>query len=289
MTPPIAYINGQFLPLVDARVSITDRGFIYGDGVFETMRAYGGQVFRIEEHLQRLDRSAQAIFLELPESTAKLQGIVNETLRKNSFTNAIVRIQVTRGENIHPVTMSKGNPPTLTITVQPYEALPENFYREGVTVALIPDSAPRIPGLNQQIKSTNFLPHIMVRKLAQQQGAWDGIMLDSQGHICDASTSNVFMVHANHLKTPPLNEYVLAGITRKEVIRLASEQNLPCTEVNLTANDLKQADEVFLTNTGIEVLPVVEVDGQKIGTGQPGPWSQKIHQEFLKSVASSRG
>ena len=137
------------------------------------------------------------------------------------------------------------------------------------------------------MKSANFLSQILVRKIARDRGAWDGIMLDPEGRVCDAATSNIFIVHQDVLKTPRLNEYVLAGITRLEVMELATRLDLACQEENLRADDLKQADEVFLTNTGIEILPVVEVDGQQIGKGQPGPLTRKLHRELLNRVASA--
>jgi len=286
-TPPIAYINGQYVALEDAKVSILDRGFTYGDGVFETLRAYDGKIFRLDRHLERLALSAKALYLELPESTDKLAGIIYETLRRNPWRDAILRINLTRGESAASIGIDAEIPPTLTIVVRPYEPLGASLYRDGINVALIPDSAPRLAGLTQQVKSANFLSHILVRKMAQSRGAWDGVMLDHIGRVCDASTSNIFVVHQNTLKTPRLNEYVLAGITRQEVMELAAGLDLSCREEDLTGDDLKQADEVFLTNTGIEILPVVKIDSQPIGSGQPGPWTQKLHREFLNTVASS--
>lgn len=283
---PIAYINGQYVPTEEAKVSILDRGFTHGDGVFETMRSYGGKIFRLEKHLDRLSHSAQAIFMELHESRENLEGIICETLRRNPWQDAILRVQVTRGEMPGGIDIDTGLPPTLTVVVRPHQPLTNSYYQEGVHVALIPDSAPHFSGLSHQIKSGNFLSNILARKIAQDLGAWEGVMLDHDGRVCDAATSNIFIVNEDKLKTPRLNEYVLAGITRQEVIAIASRINLICSEEDLFPDDLRQADEVFLTNTGIEILPVVQVEGQAVGTGKPGSWTRKVHQEFLNTVAS---
>ena len=284
---PVAYVNGCYVALEEAKVSILDRGFTYGDGVFETLRAYDGKIFRIERHLERLHRSAEALFMKLPESPETLEAILYETLRRNPWPDAILRFNVSRGESATSIDIDPGLPPTLTILVRPHESLAESCYRDGVSVYLVPDSAPRVAGLSGQVKSANFLSQILVRKIAQDRGAWDGIMLDLEGRVCDAATSNIFIVHQDALKTPRLNEYVLAGITRREVMELATRLDLACREEDLRADDLKQADEVFLTNTGIEILPVVEVDGQQIGKGQPGPLTRKLHRELLNRVASA--
>ncbi|CAI2718325.1 aminotransferase class IV [Nitrospina watsonii] len=286
MTSPVVYVNGRFVPQAEARVSVLDRGFLYGDGVFETLRAYRGRIFRLLDHLERLQRSAEQIHLSVPESMGTLETLLYEVLKRNGLADAILRLALTRGESGGGFEMAPDALPTLVISARPAEPLAETLYREGVAVALIPDSAPHLPGAATQVKSANFLPYILARKMAQDRDCWDGILLNPQGGLCDTSTSNVFLVHEGVLKTPALNEYVLAGITRKVVLELARRLGISTLEMPLGADDLHQADEAFLTNTGIELLPVTRVDTHPIGSGRPGPMTEKLHREFLKSIES---
>lgn len=282
----IVYVNGQYLADKEACVSVFDRGFCYGDGVFETLRAYKGHIFRLIDHLERLQRAAARIYLNVPESPDKLETILYEILKRNELSDAILRATLTRGASDGEFDIDPSAPPTLVVTARPAERLPETFYKEGVTLALVPDCAPRLPGVNAQVKAASFLPYVLARKLARDRGYWDGILLNARGELCDASTSNVFVVQESTLKTPPVNESVLSGITRKVVLELARHVNVTALEMPLVEQDVYEAQEVFLTNTGIELLPVTAVEGHPIGSGRPGPVRRKLHAEFLKSIES---
>ena len=280
----IVYLNGQFVPLEEARVSILDRGFCYGDGLFETLRAYGGKVFRLGLHLERLEQSARGIYLELPESRESLTSIIYETLNKNDLTDAVIRLTVTRGESFPGLAIDESSKPTLVVHVRPFKPVPEAWYREGIKIALLPRSAPKIFGVERQIKSLNYLSPIMSLKQARDQGAVEAVLLDDSGRVCDGTTSNIFIVRQGVLRTPAINEYVLAGITRKVILEISRELEIASEEKELNREEVYQADEVFITNSGLEILPVTEVDDVTVGDGCPGLLTRKLHESYLKWV-----
>ncbi|NIQ00247.1 MAG: hypothetical protein GWM98_07270, partial [Nitrospinaceae bacterium] len=283
------YLNGRYLPLEEARVSILDRGFNYGDAVFETLRAYGGVIFRLDLHLERFQRGAEGIFLNLPETPERLKDIVYETLRRNSCPDAMIRMTLTRGEGVPGKMWASGLSPTLAVHVRPHQPPPEEWYRKGVQISLIPDAAVKFAGLSQQVKSANYLNQILARKTAEDHRSAEAVLLNPGKEVCDGTVSNIFAVRGGELWTPEINAYVLAGITRQTVLDLARDLSIPCHEKTFPAEDLFQADEIFLTNTGWELLPVTRVDEQIVGTGKPGPVTQTLHGEFLKSVDAIRG
>ena len=280
----IVYLNGQFVPLEEARVSILDRGFCYGDGLFETLRAYGGKVFRLGWHLERLEQSARSIYLELPESRESLTSIVYETLNKNDLTDAVIRLTVTRGESFPGLAIDESSKPTLVVHVRPFKPVPEAWYREGIKIALLPRSAPKIFGVERQIKSLNYLSPIMSLKQARDQGAVEAVLLDDSGRVCDGTTSNIFIVRQGILRTPAINEYILAGITRKVILEISRKLGIASEEIELNREEVYQADEVFITNSGLEILPVTKVDDVTVGDGCPGPLTRKLHESYLKWV-----
>jgi len=281
---PIVYLNGKFVALADARVSILDRGFCYGDGLFETLRAYSGTIFRLDLHLDRLERGAQSIFLELPEPREKLEEILYLTLEKNKCPDAVIRLTVTRGEGLPGKLWQTDYSPTLSVHVRPHTAPPEEWYHSGVPVSLIPDSASKIGGLAGQIKSTNYLSQILARKQADHHQSVEGIMVNEQGEVCDGTISNIFLVKSGEVSTPAVNGYVLAGVTRQMVLELAAKRGTPAREKSISPEEILNADEVFLTNTGWELLPVTRIDGNTVGSGQPGPLTLALRQGFRKSV-----
>ena len=286
---PIVYLNGRFVALRDAKVSILDRGFCYGDALFETMRAYSGRIFRLDLHLDRLERAAQSIFLKLPESRERIQEILYETFNRNQGADAVIRLTITRGEGILGKLWQAGTTPTLSVYVRPYSGPPDEWYQNGVPISLIPNSAAKLGNLQEQIKSANYLSHILARKQTEDLSSVEGIMLNEQGEVCDGTISNIFMVKNEILSTPAVNGYVLAGVTRHVVLKLAARTGTPCKERLIIADDVLQADELFLTNTGWEILPVTRVDGKTVGSGQPGPLTQALRREFRKSVDAEIG
>ncbi|MBI5426680.1 MAG: aminotransferase class IV [Nitrospinae bacterium] len=284
MAAPVVFLNGFYVGLEEARVSVLDRGFCYGDGLFETMRSYGGTIFRLGLHFDRLWRSAGLLNLPLPLTRMELASIVETTLKFNSCPEAYVRITLTRGESAPGLLVDDNASPTLVVFVKPFDPVPDEWRRDGVAVALFPSSACRTGGLAAQVKSCNYLSQIVLRNEARKRGSAEALLLDDGGHVTEGTTSNIFLVADGVLKTPPANQYVLPGITRQVVMEIARAMDLPCFEENLTLDDLRRADEVFLTNTGIEVLPVSRIDGVAVGDGKPGYWTRLLHREFVKNV-----
>jgi branched-chain amino acid aminotransferase len=286
---PIVYLNGEFVALADAKVSILDRGFCYGDALFETMRIYSGKIFRLDQHLDRLELGAQRISLKLPESRERIQDILYETFNRNQGADAVTRLTITRGEGVLGKLWQDDTAPTLFVYVRPYSAPPNEWYENGVSISFIPNSAAKLGGLQEQIKSANYLTQILAQKQAEDQGSVDGIMINEQGEICDGTLSNIFMVKDNVLSTPAINGYVLAGITRQVVLELASHGGTVYKEKSITPEEALKADEIFLTNTGWEILPVTRANGKTIGSGQPGPLTQRLQREFRKCVDAEIG
>jgi branched-chain amino acid aminotransferase len=286
---PTVYLNGKFVPLSQANVSILDRGFCYGDALFETLRVYSGTIFQLDRHLDRLEHGAQSIFLKLPESRERIRKILYETFNRNQGADAVIRLTITRGEGILGKLWQTDTSPTLTVYVRPYSAPPDEWYQKGVPISLIPNSAVKLGGLQEQVKSANYLSHILARKQAEDQNSVDGIMINQQGEICDGTISNIFVIKDGELSTPAANGYVLAGVTRQVVLKLAIQTGTFCKERTMTTDDVLQGDEVFITNTGWEILPVTRVDGKTVGSGQPGPVTQALRKEFRKFVDAEIG
>lgn len=286
---PIVYVNGKFVPLTEAKISILDRGFCYGDALFETMRAYDGTLFHLDQHLDRLERGARSIFLKLPVSRQRLQEILYTTLSKNNCSDAVVRMTLTRGEGAPGKLWQADAIPALVVQVRPHTPPPDEWFQNGVPISLIPNSATPLGGLQEQIKSTNYLSHILARKQAEEHESVEGIMINDQGEICDGTISNIFVAKAGQVSTPAVNGYVLAGVTRQVVLRLAEDMGTACQETILKEDDILQGDEVFLTNTGWEILPVNRVDGKPIGDGRPGPLTVELREKFRKCVDAEIG
>ena len=288
MQNTIVYLNGLYYPLHAARVSVLDRGFSYGDAVFETLHAYGGRVFRLEEHIDRLFRAADQIFLHLPMTRGEISQAVNNILGCNHFPDAILRVNVSRGEQVPGLHINPETTPTVSIIARSHAPLPFKYYTEGVKISLFPQSACRTAGVSPQIKSGNYLSQIVIRELAARKGAYEGILMDGNGYIAEGTTSNIFIVSKGVLKTPSLSEYVLAGITRQVVLEIARENNIPCAELPMRAEDVYEADEIFLTNTGIELLPVGIADERSIGVTCPGVTTRFLAAEFSKIVEGDK-
>jgi len=285
----IVYLDGKFVPLSQAKVSILDRGFSYGDALFETLRVYSGKIFRLDLHLDRLKRGADLIFMKLPETRERIEDILYETFNRNQGADAVIRMTVTRGKGLPGKLWQDDCSPTLWVHVRPYQAPPEEWYRKGVPVSLIPDSAPCLGGVSERIKSTNYLSQILARKQADDQQSVEAVMINERGEVCDGTISNIFLVENGQLSTPAVNGYVLAGVTRQVVLELAGETGVPTLERAVSPDEMVKADEVFLTNTGWEILPVTRVDGKTVGSGRPGLLTRTLQQEFRKSVEAEIG
>ena len=284
MSDEMVFLNGLFVPLKQARVSILDRGFAYGDSLFETMRAYRSSIFRLEAHLDRLLSSLEQIMIDLPLTFGELQEALHRTLEANGLQDSIIRLIVTRGEQAPGLLSHATTSPTLIIHARPYEPAPEHWFSKGVRVSLFPGSAVRTSSLSQQVKSSNYLSHILIRELAEKQNSVEGILLDDHNNVTEGTVSNVFMVKDGALVTPALNEYILAGITRQVVVDIADHNAIPIVERSITAQELRDADEIFLTSSGVEILPVSHVDGKVIGKWQNRVITRKLQTAFRKII-----
>src|SRR5881628_2650676 len=278
------YLNDRFVPNEEAVVSVFDHGFLYGDGVFETLRAYRGRIFQLTEHLARMERSASAVGMALPVTRERLADLVRESLTRNKLTDAYLRITVSRGLGEIGLDPALCKNPTLVVIAKPFEPYPESFYTDGVSVAVVQTRRNLPEALPPHVKSLNYLNNILAKMEATALGAYDAVLLNHQGEVTEGTTSNVFVALGGRLLTPASDCGILAGITRNVVLRLARELEIPTEETRLTAADLPIADECFLTNTTVEVLPVTQVDGQSIGEGRPGEITRRLHASFRDSL-----
>ncbi|KXS41321.1 MULTISPECIES: branched-chain-amino-acid transaminase [unclassified Candidatus Frackibacter] len=275
-------INGEISSVEEARISPLDRGYLYGDGIFETMRSYGDKIFKLSEHLERLFASAKAILLEIPWSKEELKNEINRTLVANDLQkdSAYIRLSISRGESEVGISPMGANNPTLMIITKPLTPPDPKLHSEGWEVITVPTRRNHSETVSPRIKSCNFLNNILAKAEAKMSNADDGIMLNQQGFITEGTVSNIFMVKDGYLRTPPTSAGLLAGVTRQTVIDLARDLNFEVQEDNLTRYDLYTADEVFATVTSVEIIPIVKVDNRMIGEGKPGSITEKLFDKF---------
>jgi len=282
------YLNGKFVPQSEARVSVFDHGLLYGDGVFEGIRAYAGRVFKLDRHMDRLYASARAIDLKIPHTKDEMAGIVLEACRRNKIKDGYIRPIITRGPGdlgIDPRKCKSG--PTVVVITQPHIALyADDVYERGLKV--VTSSYRRVPpqSLSPSIKSLNYLNNIMARIEANQYGADEAIMLDNQGYVAEASADNFFIVQNSSLVTPWTSTN-LPGVTRETVIELAPKVGIQVIERPFTLYDVWASNEAFITGTAAEIGPVVEVDGRLIGDGKPGKITKKLMKAFRELVTTT--
>ena len=287
MLTPIVYINGLFWTIDKANISVLDRGFTYGDGLFETMRVYSGKIFRLEYHLDRLFQSARSIFIELPITKNEIQSAIYAAIKLNGLSNSIVRLTVTRGELDSGVNVDYSSPPTIVILVKPVKAISKKTYKEGIGIKLYKKSAIRTQGISNKIKSCNYLSNIILRENALKENFFEAILLDHNHNVTEGTISNIFIIKNNQLKTPITNEFVLSGIIRQAILDLCLENNIPFKEDLITERELYEADELFLTNSAIEILPVRNINHHKLKNRGMRPMTKHIHMLLLKSFEES--
>ena len=283
MLTPIVYINGLFWTIDKANISVLDRGFTHGDGLFETMRVYSGKIFRLEHHLDRLFQSARSIFIELPITRNEIRSAIYAALKLNGLSNSIVRLTVTRGELDSGVNVDYSSPPTIVILVKPVKAISKKTYKEGIGIKLYKKSAIRTQGISNKIKSCNYLSNIILRENALKENFFEAILLDHNHNVTEGTISNIFIIKNNQLKTPITNEFVLSGIIRQAILDLCLENNIPFKEDLITERELYEADELFLTNSAIEILPVRNINHHKLKNRGTRPMTKHIHMLLLKS------
>ncbi|PIQ97488.1 MAG: hypothetical protein COV67_03940 [Nitrospinae bacterium CG11_big_fil_rev_8_21_14_0_20_56_8] len=281
---PVVYVNGEWFPLSQARVPVLDRGFLYGDGIFETFRVYRRTFFRMEDHLDRLYRSAEAIDLSCPLPRKELAGQLIRTVEKNPWDEAIVRLTLSRGVQEHGLRIQPSASPTLVLFARAHQPPARECYANGIGVSLFPDSAARLPGIPFQIKSCNYLSQIRLREIAAREGFFEALLMKGDGTLTETTTCNLFLVQDEVLKTPALGPWVLAGVTRKVVLEIALKLALRVVEGECREKDLLDSNEAFLTNTGVEILPLTRAGTRAIGSGKPGRLTLRLRDEFAKIV-----
>lgn len=282
------YIDGTYYPKEEARVSVFDHGFLYGDGVFEGIRAYNGRVWKLTEHLDRLYDSARSIWLEIPISWQEMERVVVETCARNNLHDAYIRLVVSRGYGDLGLDPRKCPKPTIVCIADRIDLYPESVYTVGMKVVSVATRRHPPNSLTQQIKSLNYLNGIMAKISAVTLGYPEVLMLGPEGYVVEGTGDNVFVIKGNTMWTPPTWLGILPGITREVAMEIAAEQGLTVKEEPFTLHDVYTADECFLTGTAAEVVPVVEADARAIGGGAPGPVTGRIMRRF-RERASSEG
>ena len=281
------FIDGKYYDGRAAKISVFDHGLLYGDGVFEGIRAYHGRVFKLREHIDRLFCSAKAILLHIPMSHAHLMHAVVEACRKNKIHDGYIRLVVTRGIGTLGLSPSRCKNPSVIIIADKIQLYPPALYQKGMEIVTVPTVRNLHSALNPAIKSLNYLNNILAKIEANHAGCEEAVMLNAEGFVAECTGDNLFIVKKGALLTPPLSAGALYGITRGVVMELAEEEGLAVSEPNLTRYDLFNADECFLTGTGAEIVPVVKIDGRVIGTGKPGPITRKLEEEYRTLTKNS--
>ncbi len=274
------YIDAKYYDERNARISVFDHGLLYGDGIFEGIRAYNGRVFKLKEHIDRLFCSAKAILLELPMSHEDLMAAVIETCRRNKIRDGYIRLVVTRGIGTLGLNPNRCKNPSVIIIAGKIQLYPQEFYQRGMEIVTVPTTRNLHSALNPAIKSLNYLNNVLARIEANTAGCEEAILLNAEGFVCECTGDNVFIIKERHLFTPPLSAGALYGITRRVVMEMAQESGLTVSEPNLTRYDLFNADECFLTGTGAELVPIVKIDGRVIGEGKRGPVTEKLMTQY---------
>jgi branched-chain amino acid aminotransferase len=280
------WINGQLFDKSEAKISVFDHGFLYGDGVFEGIRIYGGKVFRLREHLDRLHESARHILLEVPLDREQMTRAVLDTVKANAKHDGYIRLIVTRGVGSLGLDPHKCAHPQVIVIVDDISLYPAEFHDKGLRVVTASIIRNHPNALNPRIKSLNYLNNILAKIEADRAGCQEAIMLNHNGEVAECTADNIFIVKHGILRTPHLVAGILEGVTRNVVIELARAAKIPVQEMALTRHDVYSADECFLTGTAAEVAPIAECDGRPIGNGKPGPITRQLRERFHQLVRS---
>jgi branched-chain amino acid aminotransferase len=274
------YIDGKYYDEANAKISVFDHGLLYGDGIFEGIRAYNGRVFRLKEHIDRLFSSAKSLMLSIPLGRAEMTKAVVETCRQNELRDGYVRLVVTRGPGTLGLNPNRCKNPSVIIIAGKIQLYPPELYQRGMDIITVPTTRNLHSALNPAIKSLNYLNNILAKIEANNAGCEEAIMLNAEGFVAECTGDNIFVVLEGRLLTPPLWAGALYGITRRVVMDLAAEAGLEVRETNLTRHELFNAEECFLTGTAAEIVPLVKIDGRVIGGGTPGPVTLKLVEQY---------
>jgi branched-chain amino acid aminotransferase len=276
------WLNGDLIPESQARVSLFDRGYLYGDGLFETLRAYGGKIFLLEQHWQRLVAAGQAIELSVPLTYREISSAIDDLLEANNLTDAYLRLTVSRGTGLGPLPGTNLTP-TISIIARPLQLPSAEAYKTGWSAVLVETSL--APGsLQSGLKSLSYLDKINAKLQARRAGANEAILINSAGQVTEGATANIFLVKDRRLITPAPTAGLLPGITRQVILELAPELTIPIDEMIVIPQDIFSAQEAFLTNSLLEVMPLVSLDGKRIGDGPPGPVTSAFQDAYRRQV-----
>jgi branched-chain amino acid aminotransferase len=281
------YLNGKIVPSKEAVVSVFDHGFLYGDGIYETIRVYDGVIFKLDEHLQRLFRSASLIGLTIPLGIDPLKVSIYETLIANKFRNAYIRLTVSRGRGAIGLDPDLCTGPTIVIIVQELKEYPRTFYEKGITLIIAETRRNLKEAIDPRIKSLNFLNNILAKIEAKKRGVYEALMLNVYGKLTEGTISNIFFYKDGGIYTPSLDCGILDGITRGLIIDLAKREDLKVKEGKFKRKDLYSAEEVFITNTTMEVMPVSKVDDQGYAVGSIAKLLRKVYRQEVKAYISN--
>ena len=284
---PKVYINGKLYPKDEAKISVFDHGLLYGDGVFEGIRCYNGNIFKLSEHIDRLYDSAKAISMEIQLTRDELKDAVINTLKANNLKDSYIRLIVTRGVGklgLNPFLCAESQVIIITDFIQLYS---KELYEKGLDAIIVPTIRNHSDALNPNVKSLNYLNNILAKIECINAGATEGIMLNKDGYVAEGTGDNIFIVKDNEIVTPPTTAGILIGITRNVVIELANEAGMTVKEEQLTRDDLYNADECFLTGTAAEIIPVVNLDGRKIASGKPGKVTLSLLKKYQELTTQS--
>jgi len=279
-----AWINGRFIDIDKAKVSVFDRGFLYGDGAFETMRGYAGIIFRLDKHLNRFFNSLKILRIRPLYNKIYLKNIIYKNLKANNLKNAYIRLSMTRGEGKFNMGYKGAFTPNVVVIAKEFEEYPAWMYRNGLSAKIVKGISRNERSVLANIKSLNFLTFILARLYAKEAGFDEAILINTRGRIAEAATSNIFLVKREKLVTPSLASGILPGITRGVIIEIAKRLKVRVTEKLVTRRELLDADEIFLTNSLAEVLPVTRVDSSKIGSGRVGDLTKLLRISYQKQV-----
>jgi branched-chain amino acid aminotransferase len=274
------FIDGKYYDQRNAKISVFDHGLLYGDGVFEGIRAYNGRVFKLKEHIDRLFCSAKSILLTIPMSHGEVMRAVVETCRRNKVRDGYIRLVVTRGAGtlgLNPNRCKRGSVIVIAGKIQLY---PPELYERGMEIVTVPTTRNLHSAVNPAIKSLNYLNNILAKIEANNAGCEEAVMLNPEGFVSECTGDNIFIIKEGQLCTPPLSAGALYGITRRVVMEIAEDSGYRVAEPNLTRHDLFNADECFLTGTGAEIVPIVKIDGRVIGDGRPGVITQELVGQY---------
>ena len=274
------WIDGKLYDKADAKISVYDHGLLYGDGVFEGIRVYNGKIFECDAHVRRLYDSAKAVRLKIPVGPAELKSIMEQTVKANGFNECYIRVVVTRGAGSLGIDPSKCPTPSLIVIADLIQVYPKEMFERGIAVITASTLRMHPSALSPRIKSLNYLNNILARIEANDAGVPEAIMLNTEGNVAEGTVQNVFIVRDGQVQTPTTHDGILEGVTRRVMLDLCCKLGIPCVEKSIQRLDLYIADEMFLTGTGGEVMPVTKIDGRQIGSGEVGPITRRLLKAF---------